>query len=127
MTNVESAADFDAILKADNAVLFIYAEWSGPALERSEVVETWERESFAQHAPPDTRIFRVHPWGFPYAANWLYEQPALQFRNADGNLTCLSAPGTLVWLRAGAIVDVAKGFDTDLKELDRRTEIAFKQ
>jgi hypothetical protein len=127
MTDLETPSEFDDMLREENAVLFIFAEWSRPAMMRCLHVETWDRESFSLHAPKGTRIFRVHPHGFPHAHNWIYEQPKLQFHNAHGNLTCLSAVGTLVWLRSGVILDVERAFTTDMNELNRRTEMAFKQ
>jgi hypothetical protein len=45
-----------------------------------------------------------------YAQNWLYQQPRLQYRNRDGNLTCRAACGALVWLRSGSVVEVARAF-----------------
>jgi hypothetical protein len=125
MTDLETPADFTAMLNEVNAVLFIYADWSNPAMKRLELVKAWESGSFTLHAPAGTRLFSVQPWGFDHAHDWIYDQPQLQFRNADGNLTCLAAPGTLVWLRCGAIVDVEKRFSPDISELDRRTETAF--
>jgi hypothetical protein len=117
MIDVGTPADFEAILREKNAVLFVFAEWSSPAIQRSELVESWERSSFRLNSPPGSRIFRVQPWGLPYAHNWIYKQPELQFRNADGRLTCLAAVGTLVWLRSGIVVDVARAFALDLNEL----------
>jgi hypothetical protein len=127
MTEIETATDFDAMLREEVVVLFIFAEWSPPAMKRNAVVEGWERSSFHLHAPSGTRLLRVQPWGLLYAHNWLYDQPALQFRNEDGNLTCLAACGTLAWLRSRAVVDVARGLPHDLEELNRRTAMAFRR
>jgi hypothetical protein len=126
MTDVDTQVDLNAVLKEKNAVLFIYAEWSDPAMKRHDVVKVWEESSFTPHALPGTRIFGVQPWGFIDACHWIYDQPQLQFRNADGNLTCLAAYGTLVWLRSGVVVNVVRRFSHDLVELDRLTEMVFK-
>jgi hypothetical protein len=125
MIDVDTHVQWNAVLTEKNAVLFVYAEWSDPAMKRHAVVEAWEESSFTQHAPPGTRIFSVQPWGLIDAHHWIYEQPQLQFRNAEGNLTCLAACGSLVWLRSGVVANVVRRFSHDLVELDRLTEMAF--
>jgi hypothetical protein len=125
MIDVTTKKAFTAVLREKAALLFIYAEWSKPSFARSELVEGWEQDTFRQHAPPGTCIYRVEPWGFLHADRWIYAQPKLQFRNTDGHLTCLAASGTMVWLRAGRVVNVAKGFGLDVHDLNRRTLAAF--
>lgn len=127
ITEVTTTSEFKALLKERNVVLFIFGEWSGPAMSRFEFLERWEQESVALRDPPGTRLVAVQTHGFTDAADWLYDQPQLQFRNADGHLVCLAACGTLVWLCSGVIVHVGRAFRRDMAELDRRTRDAFAE
>jgi hypothetical protein len=126
MTEIDDEAGFDALLREPYAILLIYAEWT-PSLEWiTALLEGWEAASLHGHSPPGTRAFRVHPWGFAHAHDWIYRQPDLQFTTAEGHLTCLSASGTLVWLRAGKVVGVRRRvLQATAEELTRRTLEAF--
>jgi hypothetical protein len=127
LIDIATEAQFDSLVRQKHAVVLIFAEWT-PQLESIvSLLEDWVDTSFGDDAPRGTEISRVAPWGFSCAHNWIYDQKPLQFRNSDGNLTCLAAMGTLVWLSSGTVVDVErKILDRSLNDLSSRTRRAFR-
>jgi uncharacterized protein len=115
MKQINSPHDFEAMLQAERAVLFIFFPWSARSTLSQEVVAGWQRQ--AGH--PDFQVYQLAPDGRSFAWQWLgtifNDEPEPE-----------RTRGTVVWLRKGAVAAiVSDASGAGVKTLTRVTDDCF--
>jgi hypothetical protein len=118
MLLISTDSEFAAILEAGRALIFLDFEWSGQSKLSAAVIQEWERTSNIWGL--DCPVFRVRPDDLGPVVEWISGHKK-QLAGEGGY-------GSLVWLRAGTIIDyepyvVAAG----LRDISRRTQAAFRK
>jgi hypothetical protein len=101
MTTITTKDEFDALIQADQAVLFTFFDWSGQAHLSLQVFEEWEREWRAQHPTASVAFFRLDPDNYRECWAWLGE-------HAGGEDGLEGGFGSVVWLRRGKTIGFAR-------------------
>jgi uncharacterized protein YbaR (Trm112 family) len=95
MKTIESPAEFDAVLRAGYAVVFVDFEWSAQSRESRAVIERWEQDLAARSTKVDWAVHRLAPDRQPSTWKWVAEH-ALD--------SAPDAAGAVLWLKSGAVV-----------------------
>jgi hypothetical protein len=116
MQPITTESEFAEVLQAVRSILFIDFEWSGQARLSAAVINEWERTSNIWVL--DCPVFKVRPDELPAVSAWMKAQKA----RLEGE----GGYGSLIWLRAGAIVDYEPYVvGAGLREISRRTRSVF--
>jgi uncharacterized protein YbaR (Trm112 family) len=115
MQPINSPRDFEALLEAERAVLFVFFPWSSRSTTSLEVVTTWQKQAGRLDFP----VFQLTPDGFPFTWQWLDtifgEEPEEE-----------RPRGAVVWLRRGATAAfVPDAAHAGIKTLARITNDCF--
>lgn len=104
MNEIKPKSEFEDLLQQPNAILFLYAEWSGVCMQSADVLEEfiyrWHRKN-----PQLNIVFSKIDVSektdlmWKLVANWLTDN---QFTNAD--LFTSNGNGPLIWIQSGKIV-----------------------
>lgn len=112
---VETAEQFEAVLKEERAVLFIACCVSIPAVRSRGVVEDWVRED-----RPRCPVYCVDPLLQPFIEDWLDKQGRSDLYTGGH--------GETVWLRNGVIVGESfSPLEEGREGLQRTTKRLFGQ
>lgn len=119
MKSINSQSDFDAVLKSENAIIFIHFPGSEQSICARQAVEKWGHE----HLSPSTHLnFNIHllaPDAQTYTWKWVNKHAALAGDSGDNG-------GTLLWLRQGAVVGgLQNPAQAGAKTLSRMTDECF--
>ncbi|MDB6111089.1 MAG: hypothetical protein JWR69_2839 [Pedosphaera sp.] len=104
MKTIHSTSDFEAVLRAERAIVLIDFAWSAEAAESRQAIERWEKELESQPEKRDWAIYRLAPDGFPDTWKWVGTQVV-------GLDSTQSGAGTVLWLKAGMVVGRAPNAD----------------
>jgi squalene-hopene/tetraprenyl-beta-curcumene cyclase len=106
LQGIETDDEFNAILSAESAIVFVYVPWSGPARISQRVVEEW----ITTH-PPSSPVYRVDPDDKSFVQEWMKrEDPRNEWR--------FGGWGEVLWLKTGHIVAIVnKPFDAGISRL----------
>jgi uncharacterized protein YbaR (Trm112 family) len=118
MKAIQSPGDFQAMLHAERAVVFIWFPWSARSEESQDVFQRWLAED-ATTGKKDFAVYELAPDGLPFTWRWVNE---IIGDSDDGEMSA----GSVVWLKNG---DVA-GFIPDagragVRTLSRATQKCF--
>ena len=97
MTSITTTEDFDALLRAEQAILFTFFDWSGQAQSSLRVFEEWERDWRALHPNALVTFFRLDPDRLKVSWDWLV-------KNARGDEGMEGGFGSVIWVRHGTRV-----------------------
>lgn len=115
MKAINSRPDFDALLKAERAILFLHFPWSMRSVESEAIVSEWQ----SCGAESGTAVYQLIPDGHPFCWQWLdgiFGEAPEQERTG----------GAVVWLRSGAVAAMAPdAAQTGPKTLARITNDCF--
>jgi uncharacterized protein YbaR (Trm112 family) len=98
MKPIESPAEFDAVLRAVHALVFIDFEWSAQSRESRSVIERWEQDLAGRGTKVDWAVHRLAPDRQPYTWKWVAEHALHALDSAA------DAAGAVLWLKSGAVV-----------------------
>jgi len=119
MKSIGSQSDFEAMLQAERAILFVYFAWSEEAERSRRVVEQWERQWESQGAALNCTVYQLAPDGHPHTWKWMG-------KNAAGTEEAGNEAGAVVWLRQGAVAGrVRSAAEVGMKTLTRLTKEHF--
>src|SRR2546426_10623950 len=93
MKTINSKSEFEALLQADRAIVFLFFAWSGQAVESRKVVEEWENQPILRPGKINVSIYQLTPDEQPYTQEWIRDC----VREMGG-------AGSVVWLRKGSMV-----------------------
>jgi uncharacterized protein YbaR (Trm112 family) len=117
--SVNSQNDFDAALKAENAVIFIHFPWSEHSLRARRLVEKWEHELMSHSASSKFDVYLLDPDAHPYTWKWVAKNATL----ADDSE---NIGETLLWLCQGAVAGGLQNIMlAEIKSLSRMTDECF--
>jgi uncharacterized protein YbaR (Trm112 family) len=117
MKAIESPAEFDVVLRAGYAVVFVDFEWSAQSRESRSVIERWEQDLAARSSKVDWAVHRLAPDRQPYTWKWVAEH-ALDF--------VPDAAGAVLWLKSGTVVErVSSATNLGNIGLSRTTRLWF--
>ena len=116
MTSVSTRSEFERILEADRAIIFIEFDWSGQSRLSAAVVAEWERTANVWDL--NELVFKIRPDELLVAADWMKEQ---------GKISGEGGHGSLVWLRSGVVIDYEPYVvGAGLRDISQRTRVAFE-
>ncbi|HWD21123.1 MAG TPA: hypothetical protein VHB20_17780 [Verrucomicrobiae bacterium] len=121
MTILATKEDFEAMLRADKAIVFVFYDWSGPAHMSKPVVEHWEAEWRALHPSALVGFYFWNPDKFKddKSWRWLGEQPNGAKEIEGGN-------GSVLWICNGHSVGyVSSAIRTGKDKLSLLTQQYF--
>ena len=118
MELLSTDSDFEAILSADRAIVFVDFAWSGQSQLSTAVIREWERTSHLWDLNCPVHI--VRPDDLRSFTEWMKAHGS-QLKGEGGY-------GSLIWLRSGTIVDFEPYVvGAGLRAISRRTEAAFRR
>jgi uncharacterized protein YbaR (Trm112 family) len=97
MRPITSAGDFEEVLDAERAVIFVFFAWSEQAGLSRRTVEQWETELASAPGKMTFPICQLAPDSQPFTWKWV--NAAL-----DGASSGEDAHGLVLWLRKGSII-----------------------
>lgn len=110
---VQTEDEFEALLRADRAIVFFWVPWAIQARWAERVVEAWVRD----HTPP-VDVHRVDPDDQPFVVRWL--------AGKGKEMLGYAGSGAVIWLREGRIVaELLSPLWGGQNELDRQSRQAF--
>jgi uncharacterized protein YbaR (Trm112 family) len=93
MKTITSKNEFETLLQAEKAIVFLFFEWSGQAVQSREVVEQWESDPMLSPTRIGVSVHQLIPEEHPYSHEWVEDSA----REAGGG-------GAVVWIRNRSIV-----------------------
>jgi hypothetical protein len=99
MTTIASKEQFERMLTAEQAVLFVFFDWSGQAMASLRLFESWIQEWRALHPEAPVSFYRLNPDRHLDTWSLLGEQARRQ-ANSEGGF------GSVTWLHRGRSVAV---------------------
>ena len=97
MTTITTKKDFDALLRAEQAVLFAFFDWSGQAHLSLIVFEQWQRKWRELHPKAAVSFYRLDLDQYKEAGSW-FAGAARNDKEMDGGM------GSVTWVRRGKSV-----------------------
>lgn len=115
MQRINSMHEFEALLRAERAVLFIFFPWSAGSVQSDAIVADWQKQAVR----PGYQFFLLTPDDHPFTWRWLdniFGDGPEQERTR----------GTIVWLRNGSVTAmVSDAALAGTKMLERVTKECF--
>jgi hypothetical protein len=119
MTTITNKADFKRLLADEQAVLFVFFDWSGQAVVSLRLFELWIKEWLASHPEAPVNFYRLDPDAHPDTWTWLVGQARGETDNERGF-------GSVCWLRRGHSVGFVRyAAQVGKDELSRLTDEHF--
>jgi hypothetical protein len=119
MKAIINCEDFAALLRAEQAMVFTFFDWSGQAHLSLKVFAEWESEWGALHSAQKISFFRLHPDEYRDSWDWLVQHA----RGIDGNE---GGYGSVTWARFGKSIGFVRDAGSVGKEtLSRLTDEYF--
>lgn len=128
MIPIHTALEFEPVLSAQNAIVFIHGEWAAPSVKSFEYVEAWlaSIRDRTEALIPNVYCAYLPRMQHEYLTEWIDQNPLLQFRNEAGHLVHLGCGGTIAWVVFGNVMQSAMGaLKLNFDELSERTKEAF--
>jgi hypothetical protein len=119
MTNITSKEQFERMLAEEQAVLFVFFDWSGQAVVSLRLFESWVQEWRLLHPELSVAFYRLDPDAHPDTWSWVGEQARSETDNERGF-------GSVTWLRRGRSVAFLRYVaEAGKDELSRLTDEHF--
>ncbi len=119
MKPINTPEDFAALLQADQAIVFLFFEWSCYADLSRRVLEQWEQESASRPGGMDFVIHELSVDKQPFAWKWINT-------SFGYSQECEHGYGSVVWLNKGVVVGYVKSAaDAGIKTLSRISNDCF--
>jgi hypothetical protein len=121
MTNITSKEQFEHMLAEEQAVLFVFFDWSGQAVVSLRLFESWVQEWRGLRPDSSVASYRLDPDAHPDTWSWVGEQARSETDNEGGF-------GSVTWLRCGrSVAFVRYAAEVGKDELSRLTDEHFGQ
>lgn len=119
MTNITSKEQFERMLADEQAVLFLFFDWSGQAVVSLRLFESWVQEWRGLHPESSVAFYRLDPDAHPDTWRWVGEQARSETDNERGF-------GSVTWIRRGrSVAFVRYAAQVGKDELSRLTDEHF--
>jgi uncharacterized protein YbaR (Trm112 family) len=109
MKFIDSPDDFEEMLRAEHAVLFISFGWSGRSSATEQTLLKWETERNG----PNLMVYQLDPDRHPFAWKWIGENAVDIEKTEDFT-------GNLLWLRKGSVAGSGHGGSKELTRLTNK-------
>jgi uncharacterized protein YbaR (Trm112 family) len=118
MQQIDSPQDFETMLQADRAAVFIFFAWSSHAVQSQEMVAQWQKQMH-QTGELNYLSYELAPDDCPFTWKWMETV-------IGGEPESQRAHGAVLWLRKGTVVGyIPNAARAGIKTLVRITTDCF--